>query len=92
MADVYPIKANITRHGSAEGIKALSKRRHWRNEGVVFQHGPSWSLDLRMQIQGRRPQQTTLQMRIASRWTLSRSECTNRKLSGACFSAKIGLT
>ena len=37
---VYPIKANIIRFGSSESIKALNRRFHWGQRGIVCQLYP----------------------------------------------------
>ena len=40
MKSVYPIKAKIISFGSLKSIKTLSRRLHWGEEGIVYQHDP----------------------------------------------------
>ena len=40
MKSVYPFKAKIIGFGSLESIKTLSRRLHWGEEGIVYQHDP----------------------------------------------------
>ena len=38
---VHPIKANIIGAGSAKSIKALNRRKRWRETGTVYQNDQS---------------------------------------------------